>query len=1445
MNQPLFDNRYRYDHIFPRGRSGETLQAVDTQDKDRLVVIKRPAPQDAPPLRAAQEVSILAERKALERLSGHPNLTELRGMGTFRAGGNSYQYIVMDRAVGQTVEQMVHELAARDLHPPELELLIIMDGLLDLLMTAHAQHVIYNDVDAKHLFWDRDAYRLKVIDWGNAVLTDEAGHQQGVTVANDIFQVGELLYFAYQSGARLASETSPDGDYSVQFHEALPEAMQTIIMRATHPNIKSQRYSNIQSLREELTTYRLPLERERDQIVQSVKTKLVDNASKQLLESLQDEMIAAQELDPGFPAARELADDIALRLQHLAVQADFDAARIYLETGNWTRAIHLVEELISNADDQTARALTFLVAAAEQFEGSGHTTPPAEFSQVIDAALDGQSRHAAAILMAIAEHDRHFRTDALLAAERLAASFPDVSLLRPHLTRLEQELIPLDPALAESITKQLRGITARISAGITPMMDRYGKLAIQLTDWIIELEEIAERAGIAAETLTRPAERAEGAAHEIVDHLKRAAFTAFSHPGASRNAIDAAQAIDSANHHFAALPAYLENMHRVVANLATFRPNPDASNLIEWIQTSLDSMRAYEDNITDSEFRLVVRSLGETGQNWLQVADMLVLGRKTQPVERLRVMADTIRPYNINAADWFQKTAQLIQDAREVERFANNPELGETLLQGYRAWDTGQVGRAADSARRAGQLAGTKGEKRAAERLQRLAETSAAWLTQDGIHDGKLTTASEKAAFGLLLDDEIAEYDRFSGQMPNEELYLRAMKLGIVTAIRSSSSAGIRLLFLHYIWRGCLELQDGRLDDAEFWRTAALNCGDVWHTHPVFTAFDGELQRQRLVIRVQETLNNIISFDDIPAARDVLDTPSSDNWLKASRMALNLIEEALGPWSDGAFRAARDNFSEAQDHIRTAEEAAPMNLDGLRDWLTPYQERAEELAERRQVVEQAAMAGSLEADPAVLRSLEQIVSISEATLGAELARQVRLWRDLYRTMLKTHLDQSLTKQEKLAEFDKNFAALFIEKHPAYRLFQRWQSAARTLPDDISEDLQIDVDTTSEAPIYVDSEDDEEDRSESPPPEYENLDEIEIRPRRPVEIEEGGNKSWNWVIVGASVILIALVTFGALNALVLGGADDPGQVVQDTPTRAAILNPENATRTAEAAGIVAPPTRTRVPASRTPLPPTNTLPPASSTAIQPSDTPTDIPPTIAPTLTPTQAVTIVTNTPPPPPSATPFIPSATPVEIASDVRNQIDVLDILNLVQPEDFNWEPAFFSRGAGDVWQLGASVEEAGSAPIAVVLSPEFMEAFNPDAGLRLREVEVQMQLTLFDEDRIDNEQVFFGLGLQNVRRQRYSSQVQLRQVGVVSLGINENGRFTAISQIPLSQVDVTLSLRRDSDGSVTFFINGQRLGESPTLFPFDEPVSIVLYNAGGGMFVAVSSFTIELTPP
>ena len=88
MADSLFDNRYRYNYIYPRGRSGETLRAVDTAANNQKVVIKRPAPNDAPPIRAGQEVSIINERRSLQRLMGHAILTELLAEGQFFIGGS-------------------------------------------------------------------------------------------------------------------------------------------------------------------------------------------------------------------------------------------------------------------------------------------------------------------------------------------------------------------------------------------------------------------------------------------------------------------------------------------------------------------------------------------------------------------------------------------------------------------------------------------------------------------------------------------------------------------------------------------------------------------------------------------------------------------------------------------------------------------------------------------------------------------------------------------------------------------------------------------------------------------------------------------------------------------------------------------------------------------------------------------------------------------------------------------------------------------------------------------------------------------------------------------------------------------------------------------------------------------------------------------------------------
>jgi serine/threonine protein kinase len=351
--ESLFDNRYRYDHIYPRGRSGETLRAYDTQENDRPVVIKRPAPQDAPPMRAGQEVSIRTEKQALERLSGHPVLTELRGSGTFRVGGHTHEYIVMDLAVGDIVENRVLACAGQGEYLAELEVLVILDNLLDLLTHAHDKQVIYNDVDAKHLFWSQPHYQLKVIDWGNAVFTDEPGALPTVSRATDIYQCGELLYFVLTGGNRLDIEIGDNDTFYVNFGsdaERIPAKLQSILTRAVHPDPK-RRYGTIPELRHALAEYRQPLEKARDEIIAQVRKRVRPTASQDELEELAEHLQIALDRDPGFPPAVALANEIRTYLRQIAVQADLDATRIYLESGNWPRAQALLHELLPNTDN--------------------------------------------------------------------------------------------------------------------------------------------------------------------------------------------------------------------------------------------------------------------------------------------------------------------------------------------------------------------------------------------------------------------------------------------------------------------------------------------------------------------------------------------------------------------------------------------------------------------------------------------------------------------------------------------------------------------------------------------------------------------------------------------------------------------------------------------------------------------------------------------------------------------------------------------------------------------------------------------------------------------------------------------------------------------------------------------------------------------------------------
>src|SRR5579859_2635919 len=199
----LFDSRYRIEYVYPRGPSGEVLRGRDTLDGDRPVFIKRPAAQDAPPMRGGQEQNILNEKRALERLAGHPAVTGLRQTGQFRVGGQVYHYIVLDEASGVSLESLVADVAAGRDQLPELEMLVIFDALLDAIQVAHDRKVVYNNADPANVFWDRQQHRLILTAWENAVLLDTDMVAPGVSRATDILGIGQLIYFVVSGGQHL------------------------------------------------------------------------------------------------------------------------------------------------------------------------------------------------------------------------------------------------------------------------------------------------------------------------------------------------------------------------------------------------------------------------------------------------------------------------------------------------------------------------------------------------------------------------------------------------------------------------------------------------------------------------------------------------------------------------------------------------------------------------------------------------------------------------------------------------------------------------------------------------------------------------------------------------------------------------------------------------------------------------------------------------------------------------------------------------------------------------------------------------------------------------------------------------------------------------------------------------------------------------------------------
>lgn len=123
-------------------------------------------------------------------------------------------------------------------------------------------------------------------------------------------------------------------------------------------------------------------------------------------------------------------------------------------------------------------------------------------------------------------------------------------------------------------------------------------------------------------------------------------------------------------------------------------------------------------------------------------------------------------------------------------------------------------------------------------------------------------------------------------------------------------------------------------------------------------------------------------------------------------------------------------------------------------------------------------------------------------------------------------------------------------------------------------------------------------------------------------------------------------------------------------------------------------------------------------------------------------------------------------------------------------------------------------------------------------------MELVTFDDAAMANGDVAIGLGAMNNLGQSTIGQVQYIETSFVSVGLNQNGRFSSPSQYPQQNAQIKLSIRRTNANSLSFFIDDRQLGESVFLFTQTEPITLLLYASGRNVTVGVSDFTIDFSP-
>lgn len=1491
MAESLFDNRYRYDYIYPRGRSGETLRAVDTQDNERPIVIKRPAPNDAPPIRAGQEVSIVNERRALSRLSGHPVLTELLGSGQFTVGGMAHQYIVVERAEGQIVADMVLELAKQGERLPELEMLVIADRLLDLLVTTHQRDIVYNDVDAKHLFWDRERYRLKLIDWGNAVfLEGDEVTPQGVSRHSDIFQVGELLYFILTGGGRLDVPREAGDDFLVQFggddeDNGMVARLRAIISKAVHPNPR-QRYTYITELRRDLAEARSPLERERDSALGRIAERLRRSLSKTELQNLLSTLDNAAASDPGNPAARQIRAEILERVRDLDVSSDMDVVMIYLESANWGRAVEVLGELRDKASAATAPTISLLLDCAILLIDSplnAQNTP----QTVLDGLalmFDGRPGDAAQLLLTHDNADGEARKLQWLLAERISSHVTEVLLLRPNLYRLELALANLayeGVTLAEprtllgEVSNTLDGMARDFgsgkSIGVAALRDRYRDVVDRLTTLNTLLSTVAIQHSLSNRKLPLSSlDRALNAAMALADNMHVIGKQATASPRDALGALDSSRTIDPTSPAWDSVARLLNDLYRLLGSYQTYVPAADGADLENWLRTTQNELQPFMRALFDEMLSEMSQGLSAASRSWEEYADAVIQGDRATAINALTALIDGIATLSPTLAGWLNQLRAVIEGANYVERHAIYGGLGRALADGWEAFDRSRLPDAERLGGQAGEIARNEREQFAARRLRDISRIARDWVERNLAASAKRTETALEQVEALLTADERRIRDNFGAQMPSKETFLRAMNKGIVEIFGRSSTGANRILAVDYVLRGTLEahaanLQNAALlDDAVFWREAAVRAlGDHGPRHMIVRMLDDFIERRRDLNRIAGLLNGVSqpgALDSLEKTRRLIEENPQAKTVSGVVQSLRDFESALREWAEGEFRAAGLKIENALGALTEAEHGGEISAPAYRSWLEKMQSASAELHVQSRAMRTAIEKRPVEPDTVIRDAHHKIAQVSLQLLGDKISAALVAWRDTYERFLAAYLDPSIRRSAKLERLNELFRAMFIDRHPAYSLYRFWYEVVESSPefpapptDDptprIREDEVVDIEAFSDDGEY-DSASPRRRGNYGEDDEYDDSQRRRGLPRGLIVI-----MLLVALLAVAALVILPMLNQGNVPGVGVGGVvtasaspaqSDDDQTPETTITGlpAFVEGDEPSATLDESLADFSTPT---LPPSETPtidpallaspLPVFTDLP--TETPL-PSNTPTPEPPTatFTPSLTFTPTMTFTA-------SITPTItPSSTATLPANGLQGQQNLLALLPRLEESDITWTFEQFSPEIdGASWRLGIGAQTGGDE-IVIPLAADVLERFyGNNAATRVRRFEVGMNLLTYDPT-LPQGQVYFGLLLRSADGTHEAGvYVEVVDLNTINLYRRIDGEIEQVTTRSVNTILTRLRIDRDtSNGLVRLYFNDDQLGDAIPFGAADAAVIPALLVKDGGVVINVPRWQATL---